>query len=486
MAPSQQFWTQSVFPQGANESYDQFGMVLAAGDFNGNGRADLSIGTPYEDYQNDTNFGKVNVLYGTLSGLNSAGSQLWEQDKLTVSNNEADDKFGTSLISGDFDGDGYDDLAIGASEEDLGSTVDSGAVNVVYGSFSGLSSTGNQFWTQQSFPSGGNESYDRFGSSLATGDFDGDGYDDLVIGTPDEDLDGKTNAGKVNVLQGSSSGLTSTGSQLWEQDNLNGSNNEAYDRFGSSLTTGDFDGDGYDDLAIGVPDEDLGSIIDSGAVHVMHGSFTGLTTTGNQFWDQQSFPSGGNENHDGFGESLASGDFDGDSYDDLAIGTPDEDINPHTNAGKVNILQGSSSGLTSTGSQLWQQDDLTGSPTESGDRFGAVLAVGDFDNDGYDDLAVGAPHEDWGSTTDAGVVNVIYGSSSGLTRTGSQLWHQDRFGVTGSIEAYDRFGSSLTVKDFNGDGFADLAIGVPGEDLGTITNSGAVHVLYGSTTGLTV
>ena len=486
MSPSQQFWTQSVFPQGGNEAYDYFGMVLAAGDFNGNGRADLSIGTPYEDYQNDTDFGKVNVLYGSFSGLNSTGSQLWEQDKLVRSNNEADDKFGASLISGDFDGDGYDDLAIGASEEDLGSTVDSGAVNVVYGSFSGLSSTGNQFWTQTSFPLGGDEAGDRFGSSLTAGDFDGDGYDDLVIGTPDEDLDGKTNAGKVNVLEGSSSGLTATGSQLWEQDHLNGSNNEAGDRFGSSLTTGDFDGDGYDDLAIGVPDEDLGSIIDSGAVHVMHGSFTGLTTTGNQFWDQKSFPFGGNENYDSFGESLAAGDFDGDGYDDLAIGTPDEDINGNNNAGKVNILHGSWSGLTSTGSQLWQQDDLTGSPTESGDRFGAVLAVGDFDGDGYDDLAVGAPHEDWGSTTDAGVVNVIYGSSSGLTRTGSQLWHQDSFGVTSSVEAYDRFGSSLTVKDFNGDGFADLAIGVPGEDLGSLTNSGAVHVLYGSTTGLTV
>ncbi|NEP33233.1 integrin alpha, partial [Moorena sp. SIO3B2] len=89
----------------------------------------------------------------------------------------------------------------------------------------------DQFWTQSVFPSGGNEAYDRFGTSLTGGDFNGDRRGDLAIGTPNEDVGGETNRGKVNVLRGSSTGLTSFGSQLWNQDNLAGSSTEAFDRF---------------------------------------------------------------------------------------------------------------------------------------------------------------------------------------------------------------------------------------------------------------
>ncbi len=81
---------------------------------------------------------------------------------------------------------------------------------------------------------------------------------------------------------------------------------------------------------------------------------------------------------------------------------------------------------------------------------------------------------------------MIYGSNSGLTATGDQIWHQDSFGMEGIAEAFDRFGSSLTVGDFNNDGKDDLAIGVPGEDIGNITNAGATNILYGSASGLIV
>ncbi len=109
----------------------------------------------------------------------------------------------------------------------------------------------------------------------------------------------------------------------------------------------------------------------------------------------------------------------------------------------------------------------------------------DYNGDGKDDLAIGVVGEDIGALVDAGAVNVLYGSGAGLTATGDQLWHQDSPGVLGGAEGGDSFGDALACGDFNGDGFDDLAIGVPLEDIGAIGNAGAVNVLYGSVAGLT-
>jgi hypothetical protein len=317
-------------------------------------------------------------------------------------------------------------------------------------------------------------------------DFNGDGFDDLVVGVSGEDIGGIVNAGAVNVIYGSSIGLSSSGNQIWHQDSLDILDAaKLFDAFGSALAAGDFNGDGFDDLAVGVPGEDIMGIISAGAVNVIYGSSIGLSSSGNQIWHQDSLDIlDAAELFDAFGSALAAGDFNGDGFDDLAVGVPDEDIGEIVDAGVVNVLYGSAAGLSSTDNQIWHQDSLDILDTaELFDAFGSALAAGDFNGDGFDDLAVGVPDEDIGDI-DAGAVNVLYGSAAGLSSTDNQIWHQDSLDTLGAADLFDAFGSALTAGDFNGDGFNDLAVGVPFENTGDIVIAGAVNVLYGSAAGL--
>ena len=113
------------------------------------------------------------------------------------------------------------------------------------------------------------------------------------------------------------------------------------------------------------------------------------------------------------------------------------------------------------------------------------MAAGDFNRDGFADLAIGAFGEALGFLSAAGVVHILYGSAKGLTAKGNQVFHQDRPGVQETAEGSDFFGFALTAGDFNGDDFADLAVGAPGEAIGTASRAGGiVHILYGTTDGL--
>lgn len=389
------------------------------------------------------------------------------------------------MIPPDFDGDGFDDLAVGVDGDDVGGIVSAGAVNVIYGAPAGLTATGDQHWHQNS-PGilGDNEMNDFFGSSLAWGDFDGDGFTDLAVGVPNEDLLFEPDVGVVHVIYGSGSGLSATGSQVWHQDSPGIRDvSEHGDTFGSTLAVGDFNGDGFDDLAVGVYQEIFDDDLSEGAVNVIYGSPAGLTAAGNQLWYQSlaSILDVGEES-DGFSRSMTAGDFDGDGIADLAVGVPGE----FDQSGAVSVIYGSGAGLTAVGNQLWHQNSrgILG-VGEVGDIFGSSLAAGDFDGDGYMDLAIAAFLENVGNLEDAGAVYVIYGSIAGLAADGSQSWHQNSPGILDVSEAFDLFGHSLAAGDFNGDGRADLAIGVFPEDLGGVLDSGAVHLIYGATAGLT-
>src|SRR5215213_8180723 len=130
---------------------------------------------------------------------------------------------------------------------------------------------------------------------------------------------------------------------------------------------------------------------------------------------------------------------------------------------------------------LWGVTQALGQSAPATDA-GSLRA--DFNHDGFADLAVGVPQDRIGGVFFAGAVNVFYGSAGGLSGSGSQYFTQNTPGVASSAEESDSFGRALAAGDFDHDGFADLAVGAPGEGVGDIPNAGAVNVLYGSAAGL--
>jgi hypothetical protein len=463
---------------------EEFGDALGTGDFDGDGYDDLVVGVPDDIVGGDT-AGSIDVVYGSSGGLTTSGNTLWNQDMLSGAASETRDRMGSAIATGDFDGDGYDDIAVGAWAEAVGSVDAAGAVNVFYGSASGITTSGEQNWSQDSSGVHGvAEEDDTFGWSLAAGDFDGDGRDDLAIGVPGEDDEdfGTDESGVVQVLYGTSAGLSETGDDIWDQEPLEGGREDG-DSFGLALATGDFDDDGYDDLAVGESNEGINGFVRAGAVSVIYGSSGGLTSTGNQMWYQDGGLEGSCGDEDQFGASLVTGDFDGDGYDDLIVGVPGEDSGTVFMSGGINVIYGAASGLTSTGDQYFDQNGSVEDSPQALDGFGNSLASGDFDNDGYDDVAIGVRDEDM-TYTDDGAVNVMYGSSSGITVTGDQLWYQGSTNVEGTTASDDQFGDAVAVGDFNSDGYDDLAVGAPGDHPDT-TDCGAVNVLKGSSSGVT-
>jgi hypothetical protein len=342
-------------------------------------------------------------------------------------------------LQADFNNDGADDLAVGVPQEQVGAVVGAGAVNVLYGSATGLTGAGSQLLSQDTpgVP-GSAETDDGFGSSLATGDVNNDTFADLAVGAPGEGVGATVAAGTVNVLYGSATGLTGTGSQQFTQA---GGTVESGDEFGSALAAGDFNNDSFTDLAAGAPFEGVGSTADAGAVSALPGSSAGLTGTGSRLFTQVG---GTVEAGDLFGFALAAGDFDNDSFADLAAGAPAEGVGSTVAAGAVSVLPGSATWLTTLGGRLFTQ---VGGAVETGDEFGSALAAGDFDNDAFADLAAGAPFEDVGSIADAGAASALPGSAAGLTAVGGRLFTQETPGVPGSAQELDLLGAALATGD---------------------------------------
>jgi uncharacterized protein with LGFP repeats len=393
-------------------------------DLHQDGVPDLVAGTP----EVSGGVGSLTVVPGGKDGPVAAAKMTITQNSTGVpGGSESGDNFGADTAYGDVNGDGYADLAIGAPREDLSSHTDTGMVTLLYGP--GLN-TGKAYGTATATRASG----ERLGTSVTVADFNSDGQADVfsvASGKPGRwwAYDGKTGAATFGYL--GSTAYTST-------------------VYGVDSASGDFNRDGYADVVVNFRDPDK-----YGRVLVLKGSATGLQRVGILGVKG--------------GRSVAVGDINGDGYADAVVGQPYVAESGGYRGGQVTAFYGSSSGLTTTGRKTIHQD-TSGVPggAENGDAMGLSVSVGDYNLDGYADVLAGLPREDITrsgvSQTDAGMVVLLRGSSTGLTGSGASAYHQDTSGITGWTEKGDWFGSSVVLHDLSGWGRADLAIGAKGEN----------------------
>ncbi|GAA0811409.1 trypsin-like serine protease [Spirilliplanes yamanashiensis] len=374
--------------------------------------------------------------------------------------------FGSAVATADFNGDGHLDIAVGAPNAPSAAGAASGTVTVFNGGKNGPST--GRVLSQTEF-NAADEAGDRFGAALAVGDFNNDKRADLAVGTPGEVV-GTTKAGSIAIFHGSANGLEKA--RGIDQNDI-GRTDGANDEFGAALAAGDFNGDGRADLAVGAPGRRLGGLA-SGEVVILKGTGTALAAG----WTiNQTEMGGGDEAGDRFGAALAAGNVVGNKsgagvYADLVIGVPNEAPAADPSAGCIFVMPGDADGK---GAGFGRNQSGNGGVNEAGDRFGAAVAVGDFNKDGWGDVVAGVPGEAPGDLPRSGAMTVFPG---GQTTTGKAFTAEPRQFENLGNNAGDEFGSAFATGDVNADGYADLLAGMPGHANGfgalTVFHGGAV------------
>lgn len=414
------------------------------------------------------------VVTSTLAGLAAlAGVGLAQVPPASAA---APDGCVTTRSASDFNGDGYDDAAVGDPYATVNGRREAGSVTVLFGTADGRIGAGaRQVITQADFgdtPEVG----DHFGFDVALARADvNDLCADLLVGVPGEDLSAGVNAGLVYLINDlpDVEGTPDMEAVALTQSGAGGTV-EAGDEFGSAVAIMGMHQAERRRVIVGAPGEDVGAVVDAGAVSVFEVESRPFSL--GELRQGQRGPLGAirlpgtPQRGDRFGSSLALGVVDlpersgNETAHGLMIGAPGDTVSGHPGAGSVTIVQ-----ETFESASLLSQDSA-GVPgaAETGDRFGYSLAYSPQFGVTRGTLAVGTPGEDVGAVADAGVVTVF--SNIGERFVARTAFHQDTAGVPGKLEAGDRFGFALAA------GFANaFYVGVPTEDVGSVVDAGSVQ-----------
>ncbi len=408
----------------------------------------------------------------------------------------ANDSSGLSVSSaGDINSDGFDDVIVGAFSADPNGES-SGSSYVIFGKASGFDASLNlsDLDGGNGFRMDGISAFDRLGFSVSdAGDVNGDGFDDLIVGTPGaEGNNGDNNyygfdGGSSYVVFGKSSGFSSK----FDLSKLGGTNGFRVDGSGDNNTgrsvsnAGDVNGDGFDDLIIGAH---LAGTNYTGASYIVFGKKSGFDaalnlsdlngTNGFSFW--------GESEYDRLGGSVSSaGDVNGDGFDDVIVGAVS--FNPYNNlSGTSYIVFGKASGFDATLnlSSLNGVNGFSLNGVKTYDESGSsVSSAGDVNGDGFDDVIIGATGAD-PNGEHSGSTYVVFGKASGFEAIMnlSSLDGTNGFRIDGEAESDRSGGSVSSAGDVNGDGFDDVIIGATDADA-TGSNAGSSYIVFGKASG---
>lgn len=420
--------------------------VASAGDVNGDGFSDVLVGASgYSNGEDDE--GGVFIYLGSQAGISTIPATILES-------NQSISSYGSSVASaGDVNGDGFSDIVIGANKYDNLFATDNGAVFIYSGAQSGIQ-------TVPSMTLFGTQDGSQFGYAVSSaGDLNGDGYSDIIIGSPNY-TSGQIGEGAVSVYLAS-----------WEGKGIENQAKAiikgvwAGAAFGKSVAcAGDVNGDGFSDVIVGEPYRDNGASLQEGGAHVYFGSTDGNLLTKSFITSSQA----GAE----LGISVASaGDVNGDGFSDIIVGAPSYDKNA-ADDGIALVFHGSAASVELSASKVILNSKV-------GAEMGfSVSKAGDVNGDGFDDVIVGAPFYDNGANNEGAAF--VYRSDEKGVDLGTML-------IVSMGQALAKFGYSVAAAgDVNGDGYDDVIIGAHQYNMAGLSDTGAGFVYYGSPAGVSL